>query len=629
MEGQLLNNAVVASFHDNNPFDTAAVFSAQVTWGDAATPYAATVLKTAFNDYDVLASHTYAEETAAGATLPVTVTIGNTAGIRVVIANTATVSDAPLTSTGAPSIPGVAGVALSVTNTGAPIVATFTDSNPAPDAGDFAAATVIVNWGDGTPSTAATSITRHGSASGFTYFVQADHTYAAPGDYQILVIIPDAGGSRTVATSEAIVTAGCAGSVAPPAIPIAAVEGQLLNNAVVASFHDNNPFDTAAVFSAQVTWGDAATPYAATVLKTAFNDYDVLASHTYAEETAAGATLPVTVTIGDTAGIRVVIANTATVSDAPLTSTGAPSIPGVAGVALSVTNTGAPIVATFTDSNPAPDAGDFSAATVIVHWGDGTPSTAATSITQHGAASGFTYFVQADHTYAAPGDYQILVIIPDAGGSRTVATSEAIVTAGPPAPVALPAIPIAAVEGQLLNNAVVASFHDNNPFDTAAVFSAQVTWGDAATPYAATVLKTGFDDYDVLASHTYAEETAAGASLPVTVTIGDTAGIRVVIANTATVSDAPSLRSARRASPGWSASRSASPTSAPRSSPPSPTPTPRPMRATSRRPRSSSTGGMGLPTPPPRRSLSTGRPRASPTSSRAITPTRRRGITRS
>ena len=105
-----------------------------------------------------------------------------------------------------------------------------------------------------------------------------------------------------------------------------------------------------------------------------------------------------------------------------------------------------------------------------------------------------------------------------------MATSEAIVTAGPPAIAPLGIIPIAAVEGQPLNNVVVASFTDANTFDTAATFSRQVTWGDAATPYAATVLKTAFNDYDVLASRTYAEDTPVGAPFPITVTIGKYGG---------------------------------------------------------------------------------------------------------
>jgi uncharacterized protein (TIGR03118 family) len=551
-EGSGLSAPTLGTFTDINPAAKTADFTVTINWGDT-TPLdtltgtvaitggnsvgisaAANIAAGTGTNFKITGSHTYKEE----GSFTITTTVTDADGATFTLTTTASIKDATLSAIGAPSFPGVAGVPLSVTNFGAPIVATFNDANPSPDAGDFSATTIVIDWGDGTPTTAASSITQQGGASG-TFFIQADHTYAAPGDYQVLIIIPDAGGSRTVATAEAIVTAGPPQIAPLGVIPVAAVEGQPVNNVVVASFNDANPFDTAATFSAQVTWGDAPTPFAATVVKTAFDDYDVLASHTYAEDTTGAAPYAITVTIGDIPGVRLVINNTATVADAPLSSIGAPSIPGAVGVPLSVTNFGAPIVATFTDSNPAPAPGDFAAANVIVDWGDGTPNTAATAITQQGAATGFTYFVAANHTYAAPGDYQVLVIISDAGGSRTVATTEAIVTAGPPAPVALPAIPIQAVEGQLLNNVVVASFHDNNPFDTAAVFSAQVTWGDAPTPYAATVLKTAFNDYDVLASHTYAEETAVGASYPVTVTIGDTAGDNVVINNTATVADAP------------------------------------------------------------------------------------------
>ncbi len=63
-------------------------------------------------------------------------------------------------------------------------------------------------------------------------------------------------------------------------------------------------------------------------------------------------------------------------------------------------------VATFTDTNPQDDSGDF---TATIDWGDGTPSTAGT-ISQPGGAD-TPFVVSGSHTYDSPGGYPLMVTI--------------------------------------------------------------------------------------------------------------------------------------------------------------------------------------------------------------------------
>jgi hypothetical protein len=99
-------------------------------------------------------------------------------------------------------------------------------------------------------------------------------------------------------------------------------------------------------------------------------------------------------------------------SDYPLTASGINIAP-VEGASFS----GA--VASFTDADPTPNIGDFSA---TIAWGDGATSTA--TIAANGSG-GFN--VNGSHAYGSEGSYATSVTINDAGGSTATATAAATV----------------------------------------------------------------------------------------------------------------------------------------------------------------------------------------------------------
>jgi phospholipase C len=218
-----------------------------------------------------------------------------------------------------------------------------------------------------------------------------------------------------------------AGLLTPPAL---AVEGKLLTGLTVFHFTDADPNATAGDYTAVISWGDgtadtvtSAATAAGHVVPDAAGGFDVLGSHLYTEELLA-ATFGVTVvdnsggrSLSDptdgTAGASV---TDFTVADAPLT-----------GQALTVLpTTGQPFgvaVATFTDPGTDGTANDY---TAVIHWGDGTTSTASGAGGSIIADPGAGFDVLGSHTYGADGTYPVAVRVIDVGGShaRVVSTAE-------------------------------------------------------------------------------------------------------------------------------------------------------------------------------------------------------------
>ena len=375
--------------------------------------------------------HTYAEDTTGAAPNNIRVTITDNEGSRIIRTNTATVLDAPLESVGAPSIPGVMGILLSVSNPFVPDIATFTDANPNPPIADF---TALVDWGDGTQ--VAGGIRLLGAAAGATGVVGADHIYAAPGDYQITVIINDAGGSRTEALSEAIITAG---KIAVVAANKAAVEGQAFAGQV-ARFGDANPAEVAGNFIAVINWGDGIiTPG---VVAAAAAGFTVSGTHTYDE-----GVFPYLVTVTDENGNSASSTATFTVADAALTPIAAGALSSIAGQTLVNVPVGS-----FSDANPLATTSDFS---VSIDWGDGPLLDAGTVI----KGPGF-FDVVGSHKYVKEGSYSISVVINDIGGSTTTVANSAI-KRRTPLSLAYPAT-LWATESLPVSQ-VVATFTDSDP----------------------------------------------------------------------------------------------------------------------------------------------------------------------
>jgi hypothetical protein len=149
--------------------------------------------------------------------------------------------------------------------------------------------------------------------------------------------------------------------------------------------------------SATVDWGDDSDSSAIVDSNGAVN-----ASHTYREEGSFG----VVVSISDL-GTTTTVSETAQVVDAALTGTGT-------SFSVKKKKQFAGGLASFTDANPAPEPGDF---TATISWGDGGASTGTV------AAGGSSFTVNGSHIYRHKGVYPVVVAIHDTGGAATTVVS--------------------------------------------------------------------------------------------------------------------------------------------------------------------------------------------------------------
>jgi hypothetical protein len=148
--------------------------------------------------------------------------------------------------------------------------------------------------------------------------------------------------------------------------PFAAVEGEAVAGAVL--FHFSDPGASAADFTATVSWGDGAADSSATssnvsVVASSGGGFNVIGSHTYAEELSAAT---FSVSVAHQGGFFTGLSTSAfSVADAPLTA-GALTPPAnpVAGTPIT-----AAVLLHFGDADPNAAAGDY---TSTVTWGDGT-----------------------------------------------------------------------------------------------------------------------------------------------------------------------------------------------------------------------------------------------------------------
>ncbi len=160
-----------------------------------------------------------------------------------------------------------------------------------------------------------------------------------------------------------------------------------------------------------INWGDGTAPSAG---KVAPNTGQLTGTHTYVNEGIYHASFTYTNSDGfpETRPFDV------KVQDAPLTAVTGVPVSATPGVAVKAK------VATFTHTNPAGAASDYTAS---INWGDGTASTTGTV----SAAAGGGFEVTGSHTYATAGTYTTSITINDVGGAKATATSSANVV-GPP-----------------------------------------------------------------------------------------------------------------------------------------------------------------------------------------------------
>ncbi|HVX15013.1 MAG TPA: TIGR03118 family protein [Pirellulales bacterium] len=195
-------------------------------------------------------------------------------------------------------------------------------------------------------------------------------------------------------------------SLAGEGAVVTPTEGAPFSGAV-ATFAANNTSEQAGDFTATIDWGDG-TSSAGTIVANPEGGFNVVGSHTYAEE----ATDTVHVTVADNANHTITIAASANVADAPLSAVGTT-------LTTSLQSTASLTVATFTDAGGAEPVGNY---TATIDWGDGSTTSSGTI-----ALDGDHFTVAGTHAYQVPGQHTITVTIHDEGGAQTSATSQIVV----------------------------------------------------------------------------------------------------------------------------------------------------------------------------------------------------------
>lgn len=465
--------------------------SAQIEWGDGtkSTGTIVPILSTDQN-FSVTGTHSYTDETAAGASLPLTVVVTDGSDkTTATLVDAATVADSDQFSGSPFAVTATENVGFANTP-----VAHIIDTSEVNSPGDF---TATIDWGDGSQSSGQLA----GTGGEFT--VSGSHTYAEDGNYTVQSVVSDPDGASITITGAATV------AEAPLAAEGIAVSGQELTplTAPVAMFTHGDGSEPASGFSATVDWGDGTTGKG-TVTESG-GTYTVSGSHTYAED----GTYQVSAVIDDTSSGATTANTTATIAELPLSPTGA-SLDGQAFWPVSGT------VATFTHGSGTEPAPDFSA---TINWGDGTSSAGEVSL------SGGTYSVTGSHTYAAVGTFGVNVQISDLSSGSTTADSTATITA---APIASTAVAVVAEEATTFTGPVV-TFTQDGGSAPASNFSASIDWGDGGTSTGTVSESAGM--YTVAGSHTYAED----GSFPIAVIVTNIDSGTTTVDNTATVLESP------------------------------------------------------------------------------------------
>ena len=156
----------------------------------------------------------------------------------------------------------------------------------------------------------------------------------------------------------------------------------------------------------------------------------------------------------------------------------------------------------------------------VIDWGDGSPNSVGTIVA--GAAPA-TFDVDGSHTYAKPGVYTVTTNVIDVGGSTVTLTGTVTVTDLPS-----PARPRASPRSRARTPARSCWRRSTDPNTLATVADVNATlaiggWGDGTPTVAGVTLvvqQIGVDPangdpiFEVLGSHTYAEETPRACPTP-------------------------------------------------------------------------------------------------------------------
>ena len=518
-----LNNVVVATFTDPGPDGPVGSYQAVIDWGDNTPSSTGTITyNNSTQTYTVTGSHTY--DVAGSFTMTVTL---RKAGLPdAVVQPVATVvANRALPAQGR-NISVQAGAAF--TNVA---VATFTDPGLDEPLANY---TATINWGDTTAPSPGT-ITYNVQTG--VYTVTGGHTYFAAATYDATVTISKANTQDAVVPFTAVASANAGLPVS--GVNVSAARGVPANNVTVATFTDPGPLSPVSSYSATIDWGDNTPQSPGTITYNASTEtYTVTGSHTYT--TLGDYTMTVTVR---KAGLPdSVVRPTATVVSRAGLAAQPVNVTAQQGVAV----TDVP-VATFADASGA---GSVAPYTAVIDWGDGTAPSPGT-ITFDAATSRYT--VVGTHTFAATGTFNMTVTIRKANTQDTIVTPVATVgTVGPAGDiVAGEPTTFTAVEGRPKGNVIVGRFTARNAAATAADFTATINWGDgtssagtiAAIPPAAGGGGGGgapapANQFNVVGSHTYANDGRYNVTVVVRTVANPGAGFTITPATRVAVTDA-------------------------------------------------------------------------------------------
>ncbi|MEW4566622.1 Ig-like domain-containing protein [Tautonia sp. JC769] len=288
-------------------------------------------------------------------------------------------------------------------------IATFPPGEVAgEEASDFSA---TIDWGDGSMPSPGTIVPVEGA--GFS--VVGSHVYEQQGDRVVTVAI-----SGLVESTSSGQGAVQVSATKPTGIPrfFEAAEGVPLEQIVVASFTDLNPFESASDFEARIAWTDDRSTLG-TIVPRGEGLFDVIGSFTFAE--LDGPTRDVIVTLRETGVAEPVQITSTAVGVGDLRLSAFP-IEAFAGVEFSG------IVAVTSEPIPDADLGEFLA---TIDW-DAEDDQAAGQVATVQRREDGRLAISTSHVFKAPGTYRVRVTLErDLGGeeggeerAETIATAE-------------------------------------------------------------------------------------------------------------------------------------------------------------------------------------------------------------
>lgn len=394
------SSPTVATFTDPAGADVIANYTATIDWGDGTPATPGVITAGTGGSFLVGGTHTY---TALG-TYNLTVTITHLTSAATIVNPVGTVINPadPVTAT---PVNVTATTGVPATNV---LVATFKDPNGAGALANYAA---VIDWGDGTPTSAGT-ITYNATTQ--TFSVVGTHTFAAAGTYNMIVKISRVGSLD--ATVNPVATVADPSSITSvTGATINGVEGTQLTNVTVGSFVTSNLLATTTSFTAVINWGDGTATSVGTLVKTGNGMFAVRGTHLYKNDGKYNIVVTVTPT-GQTARTINSIAN---IADAPLSGV---KVTFSATKNVQFTNK---LVGSFSDGNVYDlTPGEYA---VTIAWGDSTATSTGT-VTYNTTTK--RWDIKGTHKYAkaSPTGGFVLTITVKDGTQQIKINSVAIVT---------------------------------------------------------------------------------------------------------------------------------------------------------------------------------------------------------